>query len=269
LLRVGIRVWPEAEFIPPAFRDVSSAESGGALTGYEVDIARLVAEGLGLELELIEADPRIINSGDWNGQWDIALASLVPFDQPLRGTAAENIRYSVPYGYMPMGILIPVSEDSEVEIKTLADLAGRSVGVLEHSAHQRLLTPAELPLTVQGQTLMAPPPEGLQLIVVSNLPKTMRELALAEGQETAQLDAIFGPTPILEAAVEREFPVKLAAGAYRVGLQPLVIAAVPQDDLATDRLMAEINDILERSRERGLLAEIYFQWYREDFSEVP
>src|SRR5688572_5147081 len=53
VIRVGIRVWPEAIFSPPAFRGFSNAETGGALNGFEVDLARLVAEGLGLELELV------------------------------------------------------------------------------------------------------------------------------------------------------------------------------------------------------------------------
>ena len=65
VIRVGPRVWPEAEFSPPAFRGFSNAATGGALNGFEVDIARAVAENLGLELELIEAYPPVIASGDW------------------------------------------------------------------------------------------------------------------------------------------------------------------------------------------------------------
>ena len=64
VVRVGVRVWPGPEFSPPVFRDVTTAESGGALTGFEIEITRAVLEGLGLELELIEADPRLLNSGD-------------------------------------------------------------------------------------------------------------------------------------------------------------------------------------------------------------
>ena len=76
IIRVGIRVWPEANFSPPAFRGASNSITGGALNGFEVDIAHLVAEGLGLELELVEAPPQVITSGNWRGEWDIALASL-------------------------------------------------------------------------------------------------------------------------------------------------------------------------------------------------
>lgn len=263
-IRVGIRVWPEPEFAPPAFRGLTNAQTGGALNGFEIDVARLIAYGLGLELELIEADPRVINSSDWRDGWDIALASLVPFDQPLKDMPASNIVYSVPYGYIPMAILIPAAEDDP---QTLPELLGRRVGVLEHSAYQRLLTLAELPLTVQDQPLMPAPPQTLQLVVLSNLSKAIRELGQVD-PAGRQVDAIFGPAPVLQAAVEQDFPVKLAAGAKNLGAQPLVIAAAPQDDLKVDRLISEINHLLLRLQQQGLLAEVYFRWYKQDFSQI-
>ena len=62
VIRVGIRVWPGAEFSPPAFRGFSNAVTGGALNGFEVDLARQLAENLGLELELVEAYPPVLSS---------------------------------------------------------------------------------------------------------------------------------------------------------------------------------------------------------------
>jgi ABC-type amino acid transport substrate-binding protein len=266
VLRTGIRVWPEASFSPPAFRGFSNAETGGALNGFEIDIARLVAEGLGLELELIEAPPLVIAGGAWRGEWDIALASLAPFDQPLEGVPAYNMVYSHPYGYVPIGILLPESENN---IQTLAHLSGRRVGVLEHSALQRLLTPTEAQLTVQGQPLLSQPRPDLQLVVLSNLLKAIRQLGQPEGADDFRLEALFGPAPILEEAVKRGFPVKLAPEAYSIGIQPLVIATVPQDGLKVERLISEINKILSRLQRDGTLAEIYLRWYGQDLSRPP
>jgi ABC-type amino acid transport substrate-binding protein len=262
VIRVGLRVWPEADFSPPAFRGFANSSIGGTLTGFEIDIAKQMAEGLGLELELIEADPRVIISGDWRGGWDIAMASLTPFDQPLKDSAAQNMVYSRPYGYMPLGVLIPIDEN---EIQSLAQLSGKKVGVLEHSPYQRLLTPEEGQLTVQGQPLMAQPPRDLQLIVLSNLIKDIRQL----GQPAPPFDAIFGPTPILQAAIERDIKVKLAPEAKAVGIQPLVIAAAPQEGLKVERLIAEINKVLDRMERQGTLAEIYLTWYNRDLSQIP
>jgi polar amino acid transport system substrate-binding protein len=265
IIRVGIRVWPEAEFSPPAFRGASNALTGGALNGFEVDLARHVAEQLGLELELVEAYPPVIAAGDWRGEWDIALASLVPFDNP-NNIPTSKIFYSQPYGYMPMGILTPVGSN----IQSIAQLEGRRVGVLEHSSYQRLLTPENESPTVYGQQLVAQPFPPLQLIVVSNLQKAIRQLGQpVEKADTPQLDAIFGPTPLFQEAIKTGLPLQLAAEAKNIGVQPLVIAAVPQNGLKVDRLLAEINTALDRLQRQGVLSEIYLQWYEQDLSQLP
>jgi ABC-type amino acid transport substrate-binding protein len=264
IIRVGIRVWPEAEFSPPAFRGFSNAATGGALNGFEVDIVRAVATNLGLELELIEAYPPVIASGDWRGEWDIALASLVPFDRPPEAETARSLVYSRPYGYMPMGILVPAGNDA---LDSFAQLSGQRVGLLEHSAYQRLLTEEADRLTVAGKPLLGEATPDLQPVSVSNLQKSIRQLGQAEAEIETQLDAIFGPTPLLEEAVRTELPVRLAANASNVGVQPLVIAAVSQDDLKVERLILEINLILDRLQRRGELAEIYLDWYGRDLSQ--
>ena len=258
VIRVGIRVWPEAEFSPPAFRGFAEGTLGTPLNGFEVEIAHLMAEGLGLELELVEAYPPVILSGDWQGQWDVALASIVPFDQPI----SRRMYFSQPYAYVPMGILIPATNDS---IKTFEQLAGQRVGVLEFSAYDRLLTSDSIVLTVYKQRLLPALPEDIRPRPVSNLQKTIRQM----GNPTATLefDALFGPAPVFREATRNQ-AVKLAPGAENLGLQPLVVAAVPQDGLEVERLIAEINTVFDRAERQGILAEIYLRWYGQDLSRV-
>jgi ABC-type amino acid transport substrate-binding protein len=258
VIRVGIRVWPEAVFSPPAFRGFSNAETGGALNGFEVDLARHVAEGLGLELELVEAYPPVLASGDWRGQWDIAVASLVPFDRPA-DSAGHALTFSKPYAYMPMGILSLVSAN---EIQGWDNLAGRRVGVLEHSAYQQLLAPGGAGLTSQQQPLLPQTSPGIQPVALANLQKAIRQLGQAEAE--FKLDALFGPGPIFQEAVKSELPVKWV----QVGVQPLAVATVSQDNLKVNRLMLEINKIVDRLHRQGTLAEIYLHWYGQDFSQA-
>ncbi len=261
VIRVGIRVWPGAEFSPPAFRGFSNAATGGALNGFEVDVAHQIADGLGLELELVEAYPPVIVSGEWQGEWDIALASLPPLDQ-----SPEIVAYSIPYGYIPMGVLIPSGRNN---IQTFNDLSNKRVGVLEHSAYQRLLSPDGQSLTVAEQPLLSPLPANVQAVPLSNLLKAIRQMGQPDDEQETQIDAIFGPASILQEAVKSDLPVKLAPQAQNVGLQPLAVAVVPQDDLQTDRLISEINKILTRLQRQGTLAEIYLRWYEQDFSQPP
>jgi len=258
VIRVGVRVWPGAEFSPPAFRGFSNAETGGALNGFEVDLARLLAEGLGLELELVDAYPPVIAQGDWRGQWDIAIASMVPFDSP------SGPAFSRPYGYMPMGILVPAEAD---DWQTVADLADRRVGVLEHSAYQQLLARPEQPLTVWGQPFPTQLPASVQPVGLSNLLKAIRELG--QGEPAPPVEAIFGPAAIFEEAIKSDEPVRLLAREDVLGVQPLVVAVMPQAGLKIDRLLSEINNVLDRLDRQGTLAEIYLRWYGQDLSQPP
>jgi ABC-type amino acid transport substrate-binding protein len=270
IIRAGIRVWPEATFSPPAFRGFSNAETGGALNGFEVDIAHLLADRLGLELELVEAYPPVIAGGDWRGEWDIALASLVPFDQPPEMRAGQpqtELFFSRPYAYMPMGLLIPADENN---IQTIGDLPGSKVGVLEYSPYQRLIMPNGRSLTVQDRPLLSQQiPADIEPVLLSSLSKAIRRLGQPENGEPSQPDAIFGPTPILQQAVKNDFPVKLVPQAETIGFLPLAVAVVPQEELKVDRLLLEINKILEQLHKQGTLAEVYQRWYGQDLSQIP
>ena len=141
--------------------------------------------------------------------------------------------------------------------------------MLEHSASQRLLTPAEGQLTIYGHPFASQRPSDVQLIVLSNLPKAIRQLGQPDSENGPQLDAIFGPTPIFEAAIRFDLPVKLAPEIGEIGVQPLVIATVPQDGLKVDRLISEINKTLARLQRHGHLAEVYLRWYGRDLSQPP
>ena len=256
VIRVGIRVWPGADFSPPAFRGFSNAKTGGALNGFEVDIAHQIANGLRLELELVEAYPPVLATGQWQGEWDIAIASLVPFDQ-----SPETMAYSQAYGYIPTAVLVSATS----RIQGPDDLAGKRIGVLEYSATQRLLSAQKAALTIDEQPTLIQLPNTIEPVPVSNLINTIKQLGNSNSAEET-VDAVIGPAPILQEAVKSDLPVKIVA--QNIGVSPLAIAVVPQDNLKIDRLVTEINRALTRLQHDGTLAEIYLRWYGQDFSQA-
>ncbi|GAB4451154.1 MAG: hypothetical protein Kow0031_33760 [Anaerolineae bacterium] len=259
IIRVGIRVWPEASFSPPAFRGFSNAAIGGALNGFEVDVAKAIALNLGLELELVEAYPPVIAGGEWRGEWDIAIASLAPFDDPPPNTRPD-MRYSRPYALMPAGLLVPQTSP----VSGAAQLGGLAVGAFEHSVYQRMLTPGERLPTVGGQSLRGELARDARLLVLSNIQKSIRETE--EGKFRA--DAWLGPAPVFEQAIRENnnLPLRLIRNDEALPPHPLVVAAVPQDGLAVDRLIDEIDTLLARLQRQGVLAELSLKWYGEDIS---
>ncbi|MDM8529059.1 transporter substrate-binding domain-containing protein [Anaerolineales bacterium HSG24] len=266
-LRVGVRVWPDSALAAPVFRGASNAATGGALTGFEVDIAYQLAQQLGLELELIEANPALLLTGQWQNQWDIALGSITPFDQPLP-SAQQPIFYSRCYGFLPMGVL--VAQDN-TDIMGLTDLANKRLAVLDHSAYQTILARSDSPVTVQGQPLSIPLSPETEQVAVGSLSQAIERLGQADEMtsEDERFDALFGPTPMLEQAISNGWAVKFAPEAVTVGYQPVSVAVVTQDGLKVDKLVQEIDRILTQMDQDGDLLAIYLTWYDQDISRVP
>ena len=243
VLRVGVRVWPSPEYAPPAFRGASNATTGGALTGFEIDLAHLLADNLGVELQLIEAYPPVINSGAWDGQYDIALASLSP-------RTDTTLLYSVPYSVVPIAVL---SRADTPPLEDVSDLSGLRIAVLEDSPFQALLVDG-----VPGQA------SGVVPIPVDNVATAVDQLA-SDGPSTP-FEALIGPLPMLELALIEGLPLQINPVSQQIEPLPLSIATVPIDGLSTDRLLQELNRILGRLEQRGQLAEIHLTWYDRDYS---
>lgn len=263
LLRICLYVSPDAAFAPPAFRGGSNAATGGSLKGFEVELAHLLAERMTVMLELVETSRPIILSGNWQNRCDIALASLTPFDQPSPLTVDPPLLYSRPYGYLPIGLLV---RQAETRIENLTDLENRSIGVLQETAHERLLTTSDL--TVQGQSLTVPLPPSVNVVPLSTMLQATSQLSQTEAANPAQIEAIVGPTPMLQQAINTGWPVKFAAQTEIMGYQPVAVALSPQDGLPVERLLTEINRILTELDEQAVLAEVYYRWYDKDFSRI-
>jgi cystine transport system substrate-binding protein len=109
VLTVGI----EGTYPPYTYHDESSDE----LTGYDVEIARAIAEKLGVEAEFVETKWDSIIAGLDAGRFDVIINQV--------GITAERQKkydFSQPYTYTK-GVLI-VAEDDE-DIKAFEDLKGK------------------------------------------------------------------------------------------------------------------------------------------------
>lgn len=97
-------------------------EEGGEYTGFDMDIIREVAGGLGLDVAIKDVGFDGLQSGASlaAGQCDIGASAMT-----ITEAREENIDFSEPYYDSLQSLLVP--KDSEV--KALADLAGKRVGV--------------------------------------------------------------------------------------------------------------------------------------------
>jgi polar amino acid transport system substrate-binding protein len=94
---------------------------GGKEEGVDIDLARAIAEDLGVKLRIINADFDGFSLALQNGQADIAIAALT-----ITAERKESLDFSDPYTNSCQYIL---KQESNTGLRSLDDLAGLRVGV--------------------------------------------------------------------------------------------------------------------------------------------
>jgi polar amino acid transport system substrate-binding protein len=96
--------------------------SGGEVTGADPDLARMIADELGVELRIVDMDFDLLVEALKSGKGDLIAAGMTA--NPER---AEQVDFSSVYVQNGLLVIVPAGSD----IKSGADLAGKRVAVQE------------------------------------------------------------------------------------------------------------------------------------------
>lgn len=97
-------------------------EDGTTIIGIDAEIAGIIAEELGLELEIQDMEFGSIITAVQTGKVDIGLAGMTVTEDRL-----QNVNFTESYAKGVQVVIIPEGS----EIKTIDDLAGKKIGVQE------------------------------------------------------------------------------------------------------------------------------------------
>lgn len=103
-----------AEFPPYEYYE------GGKVVGIDAEIAQLIADDLGMTLEIVDIDFDSVIPGVQSGKYDMGMAGLT-----VDETRLKQVNFSTSYATGVQAIIVP--EDSD--IKSVDDLAGKKIGV--------------------------------------------------------------------------------------------------------------------------------------------
>jgi polar amino acid transport system substrate-binding protein len=155
----------------------------GNPTGYDVDVANLLAGYLSLPVELVPLTPPARIPALQTGKVDFLVATLAP-----TGERAKTVMFTQPYSAFNMDII----SGPDQKFTKLADLEGKRVAVNRGSSQETALRKAAVP--------------GLEIVVFED------DSTSAQSVIAGQADAVALPSTVGEAIIKQRPDAQLQVG---------------------------------------------------------
>ena len=217
------------DFPPFGFLDAEQVPQG-----YDIDVAKAIAEKLGVDLELVAVSAANRIPYLTSKRVDVLVASL-----GITPERAEQVLFTNPYAATQSTVLAPEG----TEIRTIEDLVGKRVSVARGSSNDIFFSSVA--------------PEGV------NVMRFDGEGAASQAMLADQVDALVITntmvSPVAQSRPELKLTTKLLLRQQENAI------AVRRGETA---LAERINAILEEMKRDGSLAELYRRWTSADLPEL-
>ncbi len=218
----------EGNWSPWTYHDVN-----GVLTGFDIEIGNLIAEGLGLKAEFKEVPWESILVGVETGTFDIACNGVGYTEE-----RAQKFLFTDPYVYTEA--VLVVRKDNK-DIQSLDDLKGK--------------TTSNSPNSTYAQKAEA---VGATVVYVDTLGETM--MMVEDGRVDATINAKGSVDDYL-----KEHPNARIKIVQTVAGEP--VAYPIRKTAENEELLKKINKILEGLREDGTLSKLSVKYFGEDLTK--
>jgi polar amino acid transport system substrate-binding protein len=219
------------------------------MQGFDIDVAKAIGDGLGVETCFATPDWDIITAGSWADKWDVSVGSMT-----ITEDREKILEFSVPYYYTPA--VVAVRADSG--LTSLDQLSGQALCVGTATTYETWLGGGDLGPTID---------------VVAQAPADVTVVPLTTDQECAQAIAAgredfvgyVTSETVVDANIKEQFPVvKLGSPVF---YEKLAAAFDKGSSLPTDTLRAEVDKIINAMHSDGRMSELSTQWFGADYTK--
>lgn len=212
----------------------SYVDENDELTGYDVEVAKAIADKLGVEIQIVP--------GEWDGLFagmDAGRYDMVVNGVEVTEERADKYDFSTPYAYIRTALIVKGDNDS---IKTFEDLKGKKTANSIASTYMNLAESY-----------------GATCYGVSTLDETMT--MVLQGRVDATLNAIVSFTDYM--AQHPDSNLKVVATTEEAS--NVAIPMRKGDETAS--LREAVNKAIDELREDGTLSELSTRFFGEDISK--
>ena len=224
-----MRVFPSPDFAPLEFEDLSSGEA--QYVGSDIELAKYIAEKLGVELEISAMDFSAVQAAIPSGQADIAISGFAKTEE-----RAQNMELSTPFNITEDGgQTVLVAKGQGANYTAAEDFSGLQIGAQNGSLQYNLVS-EQLP-------------DDVEIVPVGSLNDGVLML------ETGKIDALASDLSNAELLLESHDGIETTDFMFEYSSEGNV-AAVKKGET---ELIEAVNEIIEEVNELGL----YDQWKEE------
>ena len=217
------------DFAPLEFEDLSSGEA--QYVGSDIELAKYIAEKLGVELEISAMDFSAVQAAIPSGQADIAISGFARTEE-----RAQNLELSTPFNITEDGgQTVLVLKGEGANYTTADDFSGLQIGAQNGSLQYNLVS-EQLP-------------DDVEIVPVGSLNDGVLML------ETGKIDALASDLSNAELLLESHDGIETTDFMFEYSSEGNV-AAVKKGET---ELIEAVNEIIEEVNELGL----YDQWKEE------
>lgn len=217
------------DFAPLEFEDLSSGEA--QYVGSDIELAKYIAEKLGVELEISAMDFSAVQAAIPSGQADIAISGFARTEE-----RAQNMELSTPFNITEDGgQTVLVAKGQGANYTAAEDFSGLQIGAQNGSLQYNLVS-EQLP-------------EDVEIVPVGSLNDGVLML------ETGKIDALASDLSNAELLLESHDGIETTDFMFEYDSEGNV-AAVKKGET---ELIEAVNEIIEEVNELGL----YDQWKEE------
>ena len=231
----------------------SDALTTAEMQGFDVDVAKAIGDGLGVETCFATPDWDVITAGNWADKWDVSVGSMT-----ITTARQQILDFSVPYYYTPAVIAVR----ADAGIASIADLDGQALCVGTSTTYEFWLNQDMEGLGLPDSSIYAQAPN----VTVVPLPTDQEcSQAIAAGRE--DFVGYVTSQTVVNANIAAGFPVvQLGAPVYS---EDLAAAFDKSSTLPTDSLRAEVDKIIAAMHSDGRLSDLSNKWLGEDLTMAP
>ena len=218
----------EGTWSPWTFHD-----ENGKLTGYDIEVGRLIAQNLGVEPQFVEGKWDGLLAGISAGRYDIMINGV-----DMTAERQKAYRFTDPYAY---NRTVAVVSDQNDTVKSMTDLKGK------RTANTISSTYAEIAERY-----------GAKVVGVDDLNQTFELLLSGRIDATLNAEVVYYDYK----KVHPQVPIKIAAVA-----DEMTSVGIPMKKEGTEKLQAELNRILGELRKSGELKKLSEHFFGTDISQ--